>query len=288
MDKRAEQKSPSTATLWVVATPIGHLDDFSPRAQAVLTKVAVIAAEDTRVSQKLLPARDSAPQWFSLHDHNEAASIHTLIQRLLDGDDIALVSDAGTPLISDPGYRLVSAAHDHGIRVSPIPGPSAAIAALSAAGLATDRFYFEGFLSAKSSARRRRLRALAENTETQIFYAPARDLVDVLEDMLAEFGPERQATLARELTKQFETVRRGTLAELKMFVESDTNQQRGEAVVLTAGASSTNPLQAIEPMALAHELAKELPPARAARILARLSGMDRRDAFAQIERLRAS
>ena len=274
--------------LWVVATPIGHLGDFSPRAQAVLAKVAVIAAEDTRVSQKLLPARDSAPQWFSLHDHNEAASIHTLIQRLLDGDDIALVSDAGTPLISDPGYRLVSAAHEHGIRVSPIPGPSAAIAALSAAGLATDRFYFEGFLPAKSSARRRRLRALAENTETQIFYAPARDLVEVLEDMLAEFGPERQATLARELTKQFETVRRGTLAELKMFVESDTNQQRGEAVVLTAGASSTNPLQAIEPMALAHELAKELPPARAARILARLSGMDRRDAFAQIERLRAS
>ena len=275
------------ATLWIVATPIGHLGDLSPRAQAVLSTVPVIAAEDTRVSQKLLPTRDTPPQWFSLHEHNESATVDRLIRRLLDGDDVALVSDAGTPLISDPGYRLVSAAHDHGIRVSPIPGPSAAIAALSAAGLATDRFHFEGFLPAKSKARRTRLRSLAERTETQIFYVPARDLAAVLEDLAHEFGAERPATLARELTKQFETIRRDRLSDLKTWVESDANQQRGEAVVLASGASGMNQPQAIEAKALAQELAQELPPARAARILARLSGMDRREAFAQIERLRS-
>ncbi|MEM7055044.1 MAG: 16S rRNA (cytidine(1402)-2'-O)-methyltransferase [Pseudomonadota bacterium] len=288
LDHSTEQTSQSSATLWVVATPIGNLGDLSPRAQAILAEVPVIAAEDTRVSQKLVPARSTAPHWFSLHEHNEATGINRLIQRLRDGDDVALVSDAGTPLISDPGYRLVCAAHDHGIRVSPVPGPSAAMAALSAAGLATDRFHFEGFLPAKSAARRTRLRALAQRSETLIFYAPARDLTAVLGDLTAEFGPQREAAIARELTKQFETIRRDTLADLKAFVESDGNQQRGETVVLSAGADRTSQAQTIEPMALAHELAQELPPARAARIIARLSGMDRREAFAQIERLRAS
>lgn len=286
MDNRAQQKSRPDATLWVVATPIGHLGDLSPRAQQVLADVPVIAAEDTRVSQKLLPPRAEPPQWFSLHEHNEAGSIDRLIGRLLEGQDIALVSDAGTPLISDPGYRLVAAAHDHAIQVSPIPGPNAAIAALSAAGLATNRFHFEGFLPAKKSARQTRLRTLAEHVETQIFYVPARDLIPVLEDLCTVFGPERTATVARELTKQFETVHRASLAELKAWCEADPNQQRGEAVVLTAGARPDDTQPMIEPSALAVELAKELPPARAARLLARLSGMDRRDAFARIERLR--
>ena len=286
MDNRAQQKSKPDATLWVVATPIGHLGDLSPRAQQVLAEVPVIAAEDTRVSQKLLPPRSQPVQWFSLHEHNEADSIAKLIDRLLEGQDIALVSDAGTPLISDPGYRLVKAAHDHDIQVSPIPGPNAAIAALSAAGLATDRFHFEGFLPAKKSARQTRLRALAERVETQVFYVPARDLVLVLDDLSTVFGPERTATVARELTKQFETIHRASLAELKAWAEADPNQQRGEAVVLTAGAEPDDSRAVIEPAALAIELAKELPPARAARVLARLSGMDRRDAFARIERLR--
>ena len=286
MDNRGQQKSRPNATLWVVATPIGHLGDLSARAQQVLANVPVIAAEDTRVSQKLLPPRSQPPQWFSLHEHNEADSIDKLIARLLEGKDIALVSDAGTPLISDPGYRLVAAAHDHAIQVSPIPGPNAAIAALSAAGLATDRFHFEGFLPAKRSARQTRLRALAERAETQIFYVPARDLIPVLDDLSSVFGPERTATVARELTKQFETVHRASLAELKAWAEADPNQRRGEAVVLTAGAKPENGHQMIEAGALAVELAKELPPARAARVLARLSGIDRRDAFSRIERLR--
>jgi len=278
----------NAGTLWIVATPIGNLGDVSDRARDILSRVPIIAAEDTRTSQKLVPARKAPVRWFALHDHNEASAVERLIKHLEQGQDIALVSDAGTPLISDPGFRLVSAAHDHGIRVSPVPGPSAAIAALSAAGLATDRFSFEGFLPAKRSARQQRLQALADRTETHIFYVPARDLIKVLEDLQHVFGGQRLAAMAREISKQFETIRRGPVDGLLDWVQADSDQLRGECVVLTAGADNSNSMNPIQPRALAEQLAAELPPARAARILTRLSGMPRKQAFELIEQLRQS
>jgi len=275
----------STAgTLWVVATPIGNLDDLSPRARALLESVPVIAAEDTRVSSRLLADRADRAEMVRLHEYSEAREVDGLIERLRSGVDVALVSDAGTPLISDPGYRLVSAAHDAGLAVRTVPGPCAVTAALSIAGLATDRFWFEGFLPAKSGARRKRLGELAGRTATLVFYTPARDLPAVLEDMIIAFGPERRATLARELTKLHETVRRDELKPLHEWIATDPNQQRGEAVLVVAGNEATEPT--VDPNALAEELARELPPSRAAKILARLTGMNRQEAFALIERRR--
>lgn len=277
---------PRIGTLYIVATPIGNLSDLSPRAESTLARVAVIAAEDTRTSQKLLPARERPPRWISLHDHNEARATEQVIAFLKAGDEVALVSDAGTPLVSDPGYRLVAAAHDAGIDVRPIPGPCAAIAALSAAGLASDRFVFEGFLPARSSARKRRLEALAEESATLIFYVPARDLPAVLSDLAAVLGGTRTAAVARELTKQFETVRRGALSALHEWTSADPDQQRGEAVVLVSGAERQRG-GSIPAKTLARELAAELPPARAARLVARLTGMAREEAFALVESTRA-
>lgn len=276
-----------TGTLWVVATPIGNLEDFSARARRILGEVAVIAAEDTRVSRKLAPARSPAPQWVSLNDHNETETAPRLIERLAAGEDVALVSDAGTPLVSDPGYRLVAAAHDAGIRVSPVPGPSAAVAALSAAGLACDRFLFEGFLPARSAARRTRLEQLAGVPATLIFYVPARNLVAVVKDLADTFGPVRRATIARELTKQFETVRRAPLEELLGWLGSDPDQARGEAVVLVEGEGKPSGAPA-GLRKLARILAGELPPARAARVLTKVSDLDRKAAFALVESLRHS
>ena len=274
----------ASGTLWVVATPIGNLDDLSPRAKSLLESVPLIAAEDTRVSSRLLAGRAERAEMVSLHEHNESRVVERLIEKLLGGSDIALVSDAGTPLISDPGYRLVAAAHDADVPVRTVPGPCAATAALSIAGLATDRFWFEGFLPPKPGARRKRLGELAGQAATLIFYAPARDLPAVLEDMTAAFGPDRRATLARELTKLHETVRRDALLPLHDWVVADTDQQRGEAVLVVAGSEDTAP--AVDPNALAKELARELPPSRAAKVLARLTGMNRQEAFTLIERRR--
>lgn len=268
-------------TLWVVATPIGNLDDFTPRARSLLESVAIIAAEDTRVSARLLGGRREAAQLVSLHEHNEARAIGGLIERLAAGTDVALISDAGTPLISDPGYRLVSAAHDADIPVRTVPGACAATAALSVAGLATDRFLFAGFLPARTAARRKRLGELAERTETLVFYVPARDLPAVLEDMAAVLGDSRRATLARELTKLHETVRRDTLAALCDWTREDADQQRGEAVLVVAGNDRAVP--SVDIGALAEELARELPPSRAAKVLARLTGLNRKEAWDQIE-----
>jgi 16S rRNA (cytidine1402-2'-O)-methyltransferase len=270
-----------SGTLWVVATPIGNLDDLSPRARHVLETVPVVAAEDTRVSSRLLADRAERAEMVSLHEHNEVRVVERLVEKLQGGVDIALVSDAGTPLISDPGYRLVAAAHDAGIPVRTVPGPCAATAALSIAGLATDRFWFEGFLPAKSGARRKRLGELAGQTATLVFYAPARDLPAVLEDMIAAFGPDRRATLARELTKLHETVRRDGLQPLHDWIAADPDQQRGEAVLVVVGSETTAP--SVDPNALAEELARELPPSRAAKVLARLTGLNRKEAFELIE-----
>ncbi|HRO28513.1 MAG TPA: 16S rRNA (cytidine(1402)-2'-O)-methyltransferase, partial [Luteimonas sp.] len=196
----------AAGVLHVVATPIGNLGDLSPRAQAVLGAVDAICAEDTRHTRHLLAQFGIATPLLALHEHNEGEVVQRLVARLLAGESLALVSDAGTPLVSDPGFRLVRAAREAGVRVSPVPGPSALVAALSVAGLPSDRFAFEGFLPAKASARRERLLALAGEPRTLIFYESSHRIGDMLADAAAAFGGERRAVLARELTKLFETV----------------------------------------------------------------------------------
>jgi len=280
--------SPSPGTLWIVATPVGNLDDLSPRAERALASADVIAAEDTRTSRKLLPPRDKAPRWVAFHEHNESQAVKSLTSCLIAGDTVALVSDAGTPLISDPGYRLVSRAHELDIPVSTVPGPCAAIAALSVSGLPTDRFRFEGFLPARQAARRRRMEDLNTETATLVFYVPARDLPNVLGDASAVLGCERTATVARELTKQFETVRRGRLDELAEWVSGDSDQRRGEAVLVVEGAADRRAASGIDASRLARELVRELPPARAARVLARTTDLDRRAAFELVESLKGT
>lgn len=272
----------ANGTLWVVATPIGNLEDLGGRARRILGVVPVIAAEDTRVSRKLVPPRDDPPRWITVHEHNEERATEKILAELAAERDVALLSDAGTPLISDPGYRLVAAAHARGFRVSPVPGPCAAIAALSAAGLPTDRFLFEGFLPARSTARKRRLEALADVTATLVFYIPARDLRVALEDLSAVLGGQREGAVARELTKRFETIRRGRIDDLLAWAGAETEQALGEAVVLVAGQDRSAAM-GLDVRRLARELAAELPPARAAKILSRVGGVDRKTAFALVE-----
>jgi 16S rRNA (cytidine1402-2'-O)-methyltransferase len=225
----------AAGSLYVVATPIGNLDDISARALKILREVALIAAEDTRHSQRLMQHFGIATPLAACHEHNERDEGSRFITRLLAGDDVALISDAGTPLISDPGYHLVRQARAAGINVVPVPGACALIAALSAAGLPSDRFIFEGFLPAKMVGRRARLESIKEEPRTLIFYEAPHRILECLQDMELVFGPERPALLARELTKTFETLKGLPLAELRQFVESDSNQQRGECVVLVAG-----------------------------------------------------
>jgi len=266
-----------TGKLWVVATPIGNLDDLSVRAREILCNADLIAAEDTRHSTALLKHIGSGVRTFALHDHNESEASEQLVQRLRDGATIALISDAGTPLVSDPGYRLVRAARDAGIVVSPVPGPCAAIAALSIAGLASDRFVFEGFLPAKSAARRARLAMLRAETRTLIFYESSHRIADALEDIGAVFGGERRAVIARELTKLFETVLAGTLAELVACLAADSNQRRGEFVLMVAGADEdADAARLAEGRRLFDLLRHELPPSRAAKIAAEISGASRK------------
>jgi 16S rRNA (cytidine1402-2'-O)-methyltransferase len=263
--------------LWIVATPIGNLDDLSPRARDVLRAVALIAAEDTRHSAPLLAHAGSRSRTLALHEHNERDHAARIVERLLAGDDVALVSDAGTPLISDPGFRLVRAAREAGCEVSPVPGPCAAIAALSAAGLPSDRFAFEGFLPAKTSARRERLQTLAAESRTLIFYESSHRIVDSLADMVAVFGATREAVLARELTKLFETIIAAPLGIVHARVVADANQQRGEFVIIVSGAQGDEAdAQLAEGRRVFALLREELPPARAAKLAAAISGAPRK------------
>ena len=262
-----------TGILYVVATPIGNLDDISARAIQVLGRVARIAAEDTRHSARLLQHLDINTHLVAVHDHNEAGKTQHLISQLLAGDDIALISDAGTPLISDPGYRLVAAAHEAKIQVVPVVGACAAIAALSAAGLPSDRFSFEGFLSAKTTARQVQLQALVHETRTLIFYEAPHRILECVQDMRAIFGEQRRVVLARELTKTFETIKQMTLAELCVFVEADSNQQRGEIVLVVEGAPMDSALAAQQEVDnLLLKLLKYLPVKASAQLAAELTG----------------
>ena len=223
-------------TLFVVATPLGNRGDFSSRAGDTLAQVDLIAAEDTRHSGAFLSQLGITTPLVALHEHNEDARAAELVARLKDGARIALISDAGTPLISDPGYRLVAAAVAAGVAVVPVPGACAAIAALSVAGLPTDRFVFEGFLPARGAARRSRLAELASEARTLVFYEAPHRVAETLADVASAFGAERPAVLARELTKVHETLYRGGLGGLAARAASDPNMARGEAVLIVGGA----------------------------------------------------
>ncbi len=259
--------------LYVVATPIGNRGDLSPRAREVLEAVGLIAAEDTRHSGPLLRDLGIRTPLRALHEHNERQMTEGLLRRLEAGESIALISDAGTPLISDPGFPLVRECHRRGVRVSPVPGPSAAICALSAAGLPSDRFLFEGFPPRGGSARRERFSRLQREGATLIFYESSHRIESSLEDMAHCFGADRPAVLARELTKRHETIRLAPLGELLGLVRADPNQRRGEFVVLVAGAPPAAP-GAISPEAerVLGILLQELPVKQAAAIAARITG----------------
>jgi 16S rRNA (cytidine1402-2'-O)-methyltransferase len=260
--------------LYVVATPIGNLQDITRRALDILQSVSLVAAEDTRHSRKLLAHYGIGTPMLALHEHNERAATAGLLRRLEAGTDIALVSDAGTPLISDPGFHLVRTVRQAGLQVVPVPGPSALTAALSVAGLPTDRFSFEGFLPAKQAARQQRLLELKDTTVTLVFYESSHRILASLGDMLAVFGAARDATLARELTKTFETIRQASLAELHAWVTADSDQQKGEFVILVHGAAKpdTTAIDAATEQMLTVLMA-ELPLRQAASLAAQISGL---------------
>lgn len=259
-------------TLYVVATPIGNREDLTPRARRVLETVDRIAAEDTRHSRGLLDPLGIRTPLVALHEHNEREAAPALIEALAGGQSVALISDAGTPLLSDPGYWLVRAARAAGIPVVPVPGASALLAALAVAGLPTDRFAFEGFLPAKAAARRSRLEALAREPRTLVFYEAPHRVAETLRDLAEVFGADRPAVLARELTKKFETVRDGTLAELAGWVASDADQQRGEIVLVVGGAEEDVAASDAEAERVLRVLLDEMPSSRAAAVAARITG----------------
>ena len=260
-------------TLFVVATPIGNLQDMSPRALQVLKDVRLIAAEDTRHSARLMQHFGIDTPMTACHDHNERDKGERLVERLLAGDDVALISDAGTPLISDPGYHLVRQAREAGVRVSPVPGACALIAALSAAGMPSDRFAFEGFLPAKAHGRRQRLQALAAEDRTWMVYEAPHRLLECLQDMQQVLGDERRVLLARELTKTFETLRAAPLAELVKWVAGDSDQQRGECVLVVEGAPAPQADEVgDEALRVLDLLLAELPLKRAAKLASEITG----------------
>lgn len=266
--------------LYVVATPIGNLEDISHRALRVLTEADLVVAEDTRHSRPLLLHYGIQRSLQSLHEHNEAEKIPMLTAQIAAGRSVALISDAGTPLISDPGYRLVRETAALGFPVISVPGASAVTAALSVAGLPTDRFMFEGFLPARAVPRQSRLEALKAEPRTLVFFESSHRIEACLEGMAKAFGPDRRGAVCRELTKQFETVLRGTLEELAGIVAQDPNQRKGEFVVLVEGC--TDAPAAVDGVELARQLLAFLPASQAARVAARVTGGDRRAIYEQL------
>lgn len=267
----------SAPRLYVVATPIGNLADLSPRAQQILAEVDLIAAEDTRHTGRLLQHFNIKANLISVHDHNERQRADMIIDRLQQGQQIALVSDAGTPLISDPGFVLVRAVREAGFEVSPVPGCCAFVAALSASGMPSDRFSFEGFLPAKSGARQQALSELAAATQTLIFYESTHRIVDSLRDMQATLGADRFVLVARELTKTFETIKGAPLNELLEWIQADSNQQRGEFVVIVQGAPARADTGiTVEAERMLGLLVAELPPKKAAALTAEITGANKK------------
>ena len=258
-------------TLYIVPTPIGNLGDITQRAIEVLSNVDLVAAEDTRHTGKLLSHFSIQTKTFALHDHNEQQKAQVLVDKLLAGHSIALVSDAGTPLISDPGYHLVTQCRQAGVKVVPLPGACAVITALSASGLPSDRFSFEGFLPAKSKGRKDKFLEIAKVERTCVFYESPHRILDSLDDMLEILGPDREVVLARELTKTFETIQGMPLGELVEWVKSDSNQQRGEMALLIHGyrASEDDSIPE-EVKRTVTILTKELPLKKAAAMAAEI------------------
>lgn len=274
-----------SGNLYIVATPIGNLDDLTTRAREVLAAVDIIAAEDTRHTGRLLMSIGVKKPLLAVHDHNEEQAVPQIIEALESGRSVALVSDAGTPLVSDPGYRLVLAAHQHGIPVVPIPGPSAVTAGLSVAGLPTDRFCFEGFLPAKAGARRKALDALSGETRTMVFYESVHRIGDSLGDLAAAFGERRRAFIGRELTKLHEECIQATLGELRRRVESGDVVAKGEFVIIVEGAQTRDdPLVNTDRMLLL--LGEHLGAKDVARIAAEITGQKRNALYDRLLELR--
>lgn len=262
--------------LYIVPTPIGNLSDMTARAVDVLRQVDFIAAEDTRHSRKLLSHYDIDTPLRAYHEHVDDRVTEEMAELVVAGGAMALISDAGTPLVSDPGFRLVRAVQAGGARVIPLPGPCAAIAALSGSGLPTDRFSFEGFLPTKSAQRRERIQDLRDREGTLVFYEAPHRILATLDDAVAIFGPEREGVLARELTKTFETIRRLPLGLLRDWVAGDSDQQRGEQVLMIGPAAKSEAVLDATATRLVMRLAKDLPPRKAAAIVAELTGIKSR------------
>lgn len=270
-----------TACLYIVATPIGNLGDLSTRAADVLRTADLVAAEDTRHSRRLLDSISADVRMLSLHEHNESQRVAQILERLDAGARIALICDAGTPLISDPGFVLVRAVRDAGHRVETLPGPCAAIAALSVSGLPTDRFVFEGFLPSRATARRRRLRELAGEPRTLVCYESSHRVAATVADIVTELGAERPVTLARELTKLHEQTVTLPAGELVDWLQADDQRRRGEFVLVIGGSEAPPPNETagLTPERILRELLRSMPVARAARSTARLTGMPRNQLY---------
>jgi 16S rRNA (cytidine1402-2'-O)-methyltransferase len=275
-----------SGTLYVVATPIGNLEDLTPRARQMLAEVSLIAAEDTRHTGRLLMHIGCKTRLLALHDHNEEKVVGGIIKMLLDGDSVALVSDAGTPLVSDPGFRLVREAHNKSITVSPIPGASAVTAALSSAGIATDRFCFEGFLPSKQAARKSRLESLASEQRTLVFYESVHRIAECVADMVEIFGKDRQAFIGRELTKLHEQCVQDSLGEIRRLIEDDSIVGKGEFVIVVAGSAEPqdSPLEADR---LLRALSSHLSARDAARVAAEATGEKRNALYDRLLQLKS-
>ena len=274
-----------SGTLYVVATPIGNLEDLTPRALKTLAEVNLIAAEDTRHTGRLLMHIGCKTRLLALHDHNEEKVVGSIIKKLLDGDSVALVSDAGTPLVSDPGFRLVREAHNSDITVSPIPGASAVTAALSSAGIATDRFCFEGFPPSKQVARKSRLESLANEQRTLVFYESVHRITECIVDMVAVFGEDRQAFIGRELTKMHEQCVQETLGELRRSIEDGSIVSKGEYVIVVAGAAEPQD-SPLEVDRLLKALSSHLSAKDAARVAAEATGEKRNALYERLLQLK--
>jgi len=274
----AKHTAGAPGALYIVATPIGNLEDLSPRAQRILASVDLILAEDTRHSARLLRAFDIRTRTLAFHEHNEARLTPRIVERLLNGESMALIADAGTPLISDPGFKLVRAAQARDLTVTPAPGPSALVAALSCAGISPGKFLFEGFMPPREQARRRRLSELTGVAQTLVFYEAPHRIKAFMADAASTLGAEREACIARELTKTFETIRRGTLGGLRNWLEQDPEQSRGEFVVIIAGAAPQSADRA-ELVRLLQVLLASLSLKQAVRIATELSGAGRNEVY---------
>jgi len=279
MSENNQLNNEVSAKLYIVATPLGNIGDITYRAVEILKNVDLIAAEDTRHSGKLLSYYQISKPTFPLHDHNERQRGNVLIEKIKSGQSVALISDAGTPLISDPGYHLVNECREAGVDVVPVPGACAAITALSAAGLPSDRFSFEGFLPVKEKAKTEKLTALSEETQTMIFYESPRRIQDTVKHIINIMGTERKLVVARELTKMFESYYALSAGEMLEWLASDSNHCRGEFVLMVAGAAKDQDTLSVDAIKTLTLLKKELPLKKAAAITAEIHHLKKNDLY---------